>query len=178
MPSKRLCDYSKSLLNQFKRKFEGYPLEAEFETHSGFISSPLRKDSIEKISDEKWLEIMMKDLSDVTINSRNMFKRSDHEHFSQDIGEEARMKPSRFAKLALRIPRTVDTAYMSRILSALTDKQAPSLAVAEDWEPAAKDEIEAVLGYVGYVQDSRLAMEYCRTIEKLADLLNMGMLKL
>ena len=100
---------------------------------------------------------------------------ADHEHFADDIMEMTKMQPQRFANLALKIPETVNSKYIKKILWGLMvsgpkpDEQ-KNASEGKIGPPATPLQIEKLLLHVGYVEDKELATRFCDLMKKWAEI--------
>jgi hypothetical protein len=171
----RLSPASIDRLGMLDRKFRPYPLVRRSSATGGRVVSTIPPESLPRISDRQWLRIIAQDLRGRDWRWKQMGPKlvgeSSHSHFSDDMGEMAKREPSRFAKLAVRIPKGSFPGYLSHIVDALSLRDPPDTIkeAASSWEPATASEIEAVLDYVGYSEDRDQAMSYCRFVKARAD---------
>lgn len=185
IPKERLSSKAKSLLRQWDRKSQLFPFHNGLRSQGGWVSSPIPRATLPRVTDKQWLRIIKRDWSRRSLHWKQMgpdhVGKANHEQFARDIREMARWQPQRFAKLALRIPKEAYSGYLDAILSALdtteppkpqTESGKPSTwqsTLADLWEPATGDQIEAVLDHVGFSDDRDQAISYCRLIEARTD---------
>lgn len=185
IPKKRLSSKAKSLLRQWDRKFLLFPLYSGPRSQGGWVTSPIPREALPRVTDKQWLEIIKKDWSKRGARWKSMgadhVGEANHEQFARDMREMARWQPQRFAELAPRIPKEAYPGYLDAVVSALDLTEPPELqgesgkqstwhsTLAESWQPATSDQMEAVLDYMGFSDDRDQAISYCRLIERRAD---------
>lgn len=174
-----------SLLRQWDRKFRLFPLYSGPRSQGGWITSPIPREALHRVTDKQWLEIIKKDWSERGMRWKSMgadhVGEANHQQFSRDMREMARWQPQRFAELARRIPKEAYPGYLDAIVSALdlTGPPKPQAdsgksfhwqsTLAASWQPATSRQMEAVLDYVGVSDDRDQAISYCRLIERRSD---------
>jgi len=185
IPRERLSSKAKSLLRQWDRKFQLFPLYNGPRSQGRWVSSPIPREALPRVTDKQWLRIIERDWSKRRFRWKQMgadhVGEANHEQFARDMREMARWQPQRFAKLSLRIPKEAYSGYLDAIVSALdsagppkpqTESGKPSTwqsTLADLWEPATGDQIEAVLDHVGFSDNHDQAISYCRLIEARTD---------
>ena len=196
LPAEGLTGRALGQLGVWERKFGKPPSGRGLRSMSGVVGSTIPPDRLEFISDAQWLRLVSGDWSE---RGRDRFPRkvmgddqlgeASHEHFADDMGAMARRQPSRFAKLALRLPHNAPAYYVRQILRAFDQKDPPDvLATAMEqnrdkperlralkrelasWRAATCEEIEAVMQQVGFPKDPETAKAICWLVQKRDDI--------
>ena len=157
MPNKRLSSDARQSLGNAVCKFQHQP--AQFwsdsgRSYGGFVSSPIPHERLPSLGDATWLKLIQTNASSEPDRTHRSWKRKGRggiaeasaEMFARDFGHMAKRQPSRFAKLALKIPRSVSVDYFRQVISALSDSKPTNdvpEADREFWIPATVEEIEA-----------------------------------
>jgi hypothetical protein len=163
------------------RKFANHPKEYFLGPRSkgGWVSSPLNKKTLTKISDRQWLRIVASKTLKKTESSdghkyfRNHVIDSSVLSFSRDFGIAARCQPERFARLALKIPEFAPPDYLTEVLRALSRKAPPDglpSEMSETWQPGSRECAEAVIEQLPFSEDFDLRRSFCSLVSDRQDI--------
>lgn len=156
LPNRRLSAQARTALGVANCKFRDQPgrfWSASGRSYGGFVSSPIPHDRLPLLSDATWLRLIEQNASPNADRTKRHWKpkgrggiaEASAEMFARDLGHMAKRQPSRFAKLALKIPSSVAVDYFQQVISALSDSK-PTNDVPEVerefWTPATAEEIE------------------------------------
>lgn len=168
------------LIRVLNRKFANYPKISflSFGPISGGSIGSKLDPSLEKISDQAWLNI---------INNKKIEKNDNHKwiqvspdqclttsvsQFVRSLEKIAKRYPERFARLSLNFTSDTDSHYIAAIINCLGLKK-PDSEVPKDeidkWEPAKVETVEAVLSKFKGSNDRETAMAFCNIIAERAD---------
>ncbi|MCP4006349.1 MAG: hypothetical protein GY725_19390 [bacterium] len=129
------------------RKFRGLStgfFYANFGTGDGHTRPSRTPESLERLSDQRWIDIIS----------------SSQRSFSVKLGTVTARQPERFARLALRLPATVDASYFQSLLQSLQITGPPNTLPADrqsSWSPASGDVLGQVLLLPKIHEDPKLA---------------------
>ncbi len=164
LPEYRLSVTARSQMGVLARKFN--QTADNFVSHhseGGFVSSAIRGNKAAKITDNGWLRI----IGNPKLNARKDWHHgrsalvdTSAEGFARSFGEQANLNPSRFARLALRIPMTAYSGYLSNAVHSAA-KVTSQNADCTERECATDDDVRALIEYVAYQTDERLASAFC-----------------
>lgn len=196
VPSERLTDITCGQLGVWQRKFGEPRTGSGLQSISGYVGSTIPNDRLQFISDSQWLRLISGDWSERSpgrmrrkVMGKNLPGEASHVHFANDMDTMTRRQPSRFAKLALKIPDTAPSIYLQRILRAFEQKGPPDVLVKAKeqnkehperipalerelalWRAANAKEIELVIAKVGFPEDAETAKAICWLIDKRDDI--------
>jgi len=136
----------------------------------GWITSPLQPEKLLRISDKAWLGIVQ---NKKILSGRHSVRwkqigpdhasESSVEQFSTSLGEAAKRAPERFARLALKFPKDVPSAYVAAVLHGI-QMAAPTNVPEEEkasWTPARHEAIEALCDALGLGDNREAAYSFC-----------------
>ncbi len=147
LDNNRISKKSIDLYNVLQRRFEGYS-DTYFYSHDstfgGVLTSPLTK--INELSDNAWRKIILNDENRFDIwkmkaISTDVITESSIRMFAQSLSTAVKNEPTRFAKLALTLPNSIDKEFIENIYYGLADNNSSSLAedFKESWQPCPLD---------------------------------------
>lgn len=137
----------------------------------GWVTSPIRPDRLQFVSDRQWLRIISRDWSAAKPtrykqHGPNVVGEASLRQFVDAFGEAATKSPARFARLALRIPPTAHSEYFASLLRALSRD---SSETTDNDEAATIEELEAVIKHVGDCRDNEYVQSACWLISSRPD---------
>ncbi len=167
----RCKDETVGLIGVLQRKYERYAQERfvrGMRSKGGFVGSTLPSDSLERISDQSWLQMVHnKSISEDDGPIRHWFdgccKESSVRQFSQDLQRVAKRFPERFGQLALRFSADAHPDYAAAILDALKETEPKEVPDDEKaaWAPATTSLVEAVLAKFSDTSSRTYASRFC-----------------
>jgi hypothetical protein len=162
LPDSHISNTVRSEIGVLERKFGRPAAECDRDRlgRSRTIVGPLRHDRTARITDRGWLQIIkgvnrVRGFHHREVDEDTVADTSS-EGFAASLGERAKWEPGRFARLALLLPASADTAYLVDILYAVAAASPPTTD-CHDWKPATDDEVRAVVEHVGYSENERIA---------------------
>jgi hypothetical protein len=173
LPEGRMASSTKERQRQLQQKF-GAPaskIDADHEPKGGFVSSPIRGRA-GRLSDGAWIRLLSGPLkrSDphgwVIKGGRPV--EASPEMFATDLREQAKADPTRFGRLALRLPGGISSCYWPAILDGMQQTQ-PGQEHHIGWRPAPADLCNSVIEKLGYRSDRSVAKAVCWTISARSD---------
>jgi hypothetical protein len=140
----------------------------------GSIISPIPSNKLHLVSDKVWLKIIVKFAK---VRTHEKWRQVDEEHatecsaetFSRSLGHIAKRQPSRFARLALSIPKETSPLYLQEIMQSFETSTAPDDCTVKEsiaWEPADAAEIEAVYQHAQRLGHHGLEHSFCSIVRK------------
>ena len=113
----RISDAASRRLKELRRKFgEGLPSEPQPLT-GGWVGPPLPESATKRMSDEDWLSAMG---TYASYRNRTDPMKGGAVELSRVLENLTKEDPSRFARLALRMPTNTNPVYFQAILSGMT----------------------------------------------------------
>ena len=107
----------KARFDELERKFGASPSEPNQFT-VGRVESPIEQDDAARMTDDQWLQAVMKYRSD-EVPWGNDFRGGAPE-LARVLEAQAKQEPERFARLSLRFPADANPVYLGRTLAVLT----------------------------------------------------------
>ncbi len=138
-------------------------------------ASTIPDDHLPKVSDRNWLGIIRRDWSRRVPIPETYGAGSpgggERRNVRRDLGRMAELQPTRFARLALRIPVDCDPRYPVAILRSLAERKPPTETPnSPSGELATVAQTEAVIRRFTFLEgDREFAMAVCRAIEQWHD---------
>lgn len=169
LPRDRLSEVGRHRAFIWRSKF-GDPDDErpELDSVGGRVKSPIPPQNLLRVSNKEWIRIATGQWSDRTAEWRQLdadtVSERSHETLSNAFAEAVRRQPTRFARLALKLPTTVPTTYFSHLLWELARTSPPDNA-PPDWEPASVEEISAVIEHRGDCDDEFYARSVCWVVK-------------
>ena len=174
MAKDRLSDHARSALATWLGKF-GNPgaLRQGNGLRGGCVSSSIPNDRRHLMSDGIWLRLISTAWQTARQRRRadNWLAERSHRMFAQDFGEQAKMNPSRFVRLANLIPLNAPIEYFENVLRALQERTPPQNRPPNlsDWEPAPFEDVQAlILKLIDLAVDNQLANAICWVVRNRA----------
>ena len=175
IPRRRRTKTAQCKFNDCKRKFGTLPKRFP-RSKGGFVQSSIPSDKLHLITDKQWLEIMTTDWRKRGSRWHSIpggVREASHETFSRAINFQAERQPTRFAKLAFRIPKEAGSRYLFQILWALQKKERPNNleeSELEQWERPSFELVANLLRKVGYEESSDIGRAFCNIINSFDDI--------
>lgn len=177
--AERCSDETIGLIGVLQRKYAGYS-EDRFTRGSrirgGFVGSTLPSESLERISDRRWLELVQsKDIPESGGQLRHW--KDDHceessvEMFSREMRRIAKRFPERFGRLALQFPDDVHPSYIAAVLEGLGQTEPKDVPDDEKstWQPAPTELVEKVMAKSSDDPSREYALTFCRLLRGRAE---------
>ncbi len=161
------------LIGVLRRRYAGCPswwFLHRSPSRAGFVGSTLRQEKLSQISDRAWLEDIVGNASIPEEDAPSRYeaenkrwRKSSVWHFARDLATAAKRFPTRFAKLALRLPEGVHPRYVAAILEGLQQTKPPDGSEEEkaEWSPASVELTEAAIARLLLGDDLAVAGEFC-----------------
>lgn len=179
LPVERRSAKIESRIKELERKFP--PLassEKEEEGRSGWVASPLSEDSKARMTDEDWLSIATNER--LPARSGKWKFRGDRieeasvETFTSEFRSMAQRQPERFGKLALRLPVTVNPAFLNAIVAGLAWPGDRNGQTSSEWTAPSHAVLEEVLVLPAVQalitsEDREAAKDFCRILGRYAE---------
>ncbi|PIT36520.1 hypothetical protein BHC43_10485 [Snodgrassella alvi] len=144
---------TKELIAVLQRKFGNYKninhgyIVKEF---GGWVSSPLPKEKI--LSDNSWRKLILTPIARLNSNkwnqkSENQLTESNIKNYAHDFETNVRNQPSRFARLALTLPKTIDEEFIDALFNGLINSARNNVdeKFQSEWQPCPDDLLEQVI---------------------------------
>jgi hypothetical protein len=163
MPAARLSGPAKDLLGQLGRKYEGSPARPPRRDYRMLpVESDVPAAAVPRLSDDAWVRIITRSPQDRlrTTRAGDRYLRADPRIVSGQLAGQARREPSRFARLALRVPPAADVHHVCGLIAGVGQAEAPEVdgRPIAGWSAAGVDELEAVISHFGHLRDREVCM--------------------
>lgn len=179
LPDVRKSLTAKGLEGVFERKFAGHAQHLwpqDRRTKAGFVGSSIPRERLPRISDNAWLRLITTNLPRRRFFPREIkdggFRESSVEMFARDLEVMTRREPSRFARLALKIPASADPTFVDHILRGL-EQDSPPDDLSDDekqlWNPATAGELEDVIRRAHLKIRTEHAATFCQLVQRHAE---------
>ena len=118
IPSELRSKRAEPRFQELERKFGDAPGEPQ-KLKAGIIESPISASESEKMTDDQWLKAMRQYSTEIWWDRHGETVGGAHQ-LSQVLQERVKKEPERFASLALRFGASMNSAYMQRTLTGLS----------------------------------------------------------
>lgn len=177
LPDNRKSPHAKGLQGVVEQKFADHAEHLwpqDRRARVGSVGSSIPRERLPKISDKAWLRLIRADRRHPLKREwkDGNFTESSVKMFAGDLEVMTRREPSRFARLALKIPASANPAFVDHILSGLLHDSPPDELSDEAkplWNPATACEIEAVVNRANQKIRTEHAVTFCRLVRRRAE---------
>lgn len=170
LPASRISQTAKLRASAWRTKFGDPAAERPLNAlgGGGWVTSPIPPDKLQFVSDREWIRIIATawpahEGRRWKQHGPDVVGEASLRQFVDAFGIAAGRAPRRFARLALKIPPTMNPAYFASLLRAFANEQ-PSESIPEN-EPVSVQEVEAIVSHVGNCTDGEYVRSICWLIE-------------
>lgn len=168
---RRLTIKSEQMINILNRKFSQSKL-TDFcdltEINSGSVTSPINNANL--LSDKAWINLILKPATEFNsfrlkrINGNTLAEAS-IEQFSNALSTATKNQPIRFCRLALSLPKDIDSQYIEALFQGLRDSSLSNVneQYRDNWQPAPIELIEQVLVHFSPIDDGHALIDLLAT---------------
>lgn len=168
---RRLTIKSEQMINILNRKFSQSKL-TDFcdltEINSGSVTSPINNANL--LSDKAWINLILKPATEFNsfrlkrINENTLAEAS-IEQFSNALSTATKNQPIRFCRLALSLPKDIDSQYIEALFQGLRDSSLSNVneQYRDNWQPAPIELIEQVLVHFSPIDDGHALIDLLAT---------------
>lgn len=142
-------------LQQLRRKFPGRKIEKPNNVEAGFVGSPIKRESCQRMSERHWLAAIKRYDNENDIKRRSGLLEGGARELARELQEAAKSNPERFAKFSLKIPETAHKTYIEHIFSGLAEA-----------ENASDDSLIQVIKFAHQRSSDSFGRDIARLLEK------------